>query len=246
MKINLTNEQIERLGEELLKDGIPEDMISLLTSNISLLTSNINVNTPSRFSHITIPEIEEKISNFQKIDTKNISDDELGTAIFDVMNINVDGTNIHVFFPFFETLSKGKRLYRVRTLPSDDEGLKQFSYIEAYWNPPTEVIKSSGRLNKAHESLLYTSLDMNTPLSEIKIKENQPFALIVYEAAEPIKTVVIGASNDISELSEEDNKKFQKYNRFLTEEFSREVQPGSEYLYRVSEFIAKSYFDCKH
>jgi len=33
------------------------------------------------------------------------------------------------------------------------------------------------------------------------------------------------------------------YNNFLQDEFSRDVGEGTEYLYRISELIAKSYFD---
>lgn len=50
-------------------------------------------------------------------------------------------------------------------------------------------------------------------------------------------------NRDVSELNEIENRKYQLYNEFLLNEFTKEVQPGLEHLYRVSEFIAKCYFD---
>ena len=53
----------------------------------------------------------------------------------------------------------------------------------------------------------------------------------------------IGANRDISELDVDDTGKLQIYTKLLRDEFTKEVQPGLEHLYRVSEYIAKCYFD---
>ena len=232
--MNLTPEQIQKIHEELIKAGMSADMNPFITQNPSDYASLI-------FSRISIQEIKEKISNFQKIDLKDITDNDLNIAIQDVMNIDVDGSKMHIFYPHTNILPANKRLYRVRMV--NIENLNQFSTIGAYWNPPAEFISKPGRLNKAHESLLYTSLNPFTTFSELKISANQSFALIVYETLESIKANVIGLNYNIPELSEDDNQKYQLYNNFLQEEFTRKVEPGFEYLYRVSEYIAKFYFD---
>lgn len=234
MDNNLTQEQINNIREGLERAGIPFDLSTIKTVNSKEYISSI-------FSHITIPVIEEKISNFQKIDLKNISDKDLDIAIAEVMNIEVEGQKMHIFLPQGCTYQTGTRFYRTRIINPQD--LDQFSTIGAYWNPPKEYVTKPGRLNKANESLLYTSLDYATTFSELKIQSNQSFALIVYEALEPIKMNIIGADTTISEVSEDVNRKYQLYNNFLREEFTKEVQPGYEHYYRVSEYIAKFYFD---
>lgn len=234
MDNNLTQEQINDIREEFERAGIPFDPRVIKTLNSKDYISSL-------FSHITIPEIEEKISNFQKTDFKNISDIDLNTAIAEVMNIEVNGQKMHIFLPQCCTYQTATRFYRMRIINPQD--WDQFSTIGAYWNPPEEYVTKPGRLNKVNESLLYTSLDYATPFSELKIQPNQTFALMVYEALEPIKMNIIGAHMTIPQADEDINRKYQLYNNFLREEFTKEVQSGSEYYYRVSECIAKFYFD---
>lgn len=234
MDNNVTQEQFDNLKRELEQAGIHFYGSFLTPVNSNEYISYI-------FSHITIPEIEEKIANFQKIDLDKISDKDLDMAIADVMNIEVKGQKMQIFLPQGCIYPAGTRCYRMRIVNTHD--LDQFSNIGAYWNPPKDCISKSGRLNKVHESLLYTSLNYATTFSELKIQSNQTFALIVYEALEPIKMNIIGADKYISELSENDNRKYQLYNKFLREEFTKEVQTGFEHYYRVSEYIAKYYFD---
>ena len=84
MDNNLTQEQFDNLKRELEQAGMPFDGSFLNPVNSNEYISSI-------FSHITIPEIEEKIANFQKIELETISDKDLDTAIADVMNIDVRG-----------------------------------------------------------------------------------------------------------------------------------------------------------
>lgn len=170
-----------------------------------------------------------------------ISDKDLDTAIADVMNIEINGQKMQIFLPQRCTYNVGTRFYRTRIV--NPQELEQFSTIGAYWNPPKEYITKPGRLNKAQESLLYTSRNYATTFSELKIQSNQTFALIVYEALEPIKMNIIGAEKTIPGLNENDIRKYQLYNNFLRAEFTKEALPGLEYYYRVSEYIAKFYFD---
>lgn len=232
---NLTSEQIEKIKEALRKEGFS------VPDNLFQVNSNHHLESP--FKYISVSEIKAKISKFHQLDLRNITDNELGEAISEVMNIEVDGLKMHTFYPSFVNYDTGTRFYRIRPFPLDQKEMVQFAQIGAYWNPPIEKVTHPGRLNKIHESLLYTSTNPYTAVAEMKIQDHQIFVLIIYETIRPIKATIIGASNNIPTLSEEDNIKFKFYNYFLREEFTKEVPHGSEYLYKVSEYIAKSYFD---
>lgn len=83
-------------------------------------------------------------------------------------------------------------------------------------------------------------------MKEVYIKEGDYYALIKYNAIEPIKVNVIGGKYDYKAIGLTDNKAILNHeiiNDFLRDEFSRDVGTGTEYLYKISEIIAKHYFD---
>ena len=67
--------------------------------------------------------------------------------------------------------------------------------------------------------------------------------LIEYEALKDVKVVNIGMWKSNSDLSEEENLKMIMMMNLLGDLFSRDVGDGTEFLYRLSERIAKNYFD---
>ena len=67
--------------------------------------------------------------------------------------------------------------------------------------------------------------------------------LIEYEALKDVKVVNIGMWKSNSDLSEEENLKMRMMMNLLGDLFSRDVGDGTELLYRLSERIAKDYFD---
>lgn len=139
MSSNLTQEQVEALKRELQNLGIPFEESMLQPQNFQESPSLI-------LSNISIQEIEDKISSFKKIDLKIISEEDLSSAIFDVMNIDVNGKKVHFFLPLHSLLSVGTKLYRVRTVDLKD--MTQFSSMDAYWNPPTEYITTRGTIKQ--------------------------------------------------------------------------------------------------
>jgi hypothetical protein len=58
-----------------------------------------------------------------------------------------------------------------------------------------------------------------------------------------IKVSSIGVNSWLPDLNKEENLKLRLLNDFLTHEFTRDVGVGTEYLYQISEIIAKEYFD---
>lgn len=190
-----------------------------------------------------ISEMLKNIEEFAKINLKQVNNTDLIRAISKVISIRgEDSFQSHTICRF--KLFKNKtRFYRVRKITDLKLPLVDMTYERDAWNPPKEAVRSIGRLNKIYESLLYTSLSPLTATKEAKINDDEIFSLIIYEAKRDIKTVAIGLCQDIPELSEEENMKLRILNSFLYNEFSKDVSSGTEYLYRPSELITKTYFD---
>lgn len=198
--------------------NLDDEQLRELINSLTPLDNNIKQNEciSSIYSKTNIADIQNKIANFKQVDLKNISDKDLYEAISEVLNIKINGKEQQLIVPQFYTYPASTRFYRVRILPTDSKALDEFFKISAYWNPPENVILKPGRLNKPHESLLYTSLNPFTAISEMRIKANQFFALIVYQARQSIKMNIIGADRDIPEFSEDVNTKMKLYNNFFT------------------------------
>lgn len=233
MTIELSKEQLQKLKEQMVNEGFPECSIELF--DIHTLLSNI-----------TILDIEKKIEKFRMIDLKKISNEDLSNELMEVLSVNINGAKQSILFPRFIEYPAKTRFYRVRKISSNDTSIpcNTISKEQDVWNPPVELILRPGRLNKVHESLLYTSpISPFAAIEEMKIQEDEKFGLIVYESEFPIKAIMIGFWEDIPELTEEENLKLRIFTHFLYTEFTRDVGVGTEYLYRVSEMIAKIYFD---
>ncbi|WP_202900602.1 hypothetical protein [Streptococcus equinus] len=195
------------------------------------------------YSSINPIELMEKIRSFRKLDFKNMTYEDIAAAISDVLTH--DGkfmypTNIQKY-------PKGTQFFRVRALKGSkipDENLAKES---DFWNAPEKFITKFGRLNKPGESLLYTSpINPKVAIREVKLEKNGYYSVIVYEAREDIKVNCIGLEHDYSKLDITDSKLIlisDMLNDFLRDEFSRDVGLGTEYLYKISEIIAKWYFD---
>ncbi|MBD9381145.1 hypothetical protein IB258_07830 [Achromobacter sp. ACM02] len=111
------------------------------------------------------------------------------------------------------------------------------------WSPPAHVV-GAGRLNRVGEPLLYTSPGNPTvAVEEMKIPDGENFSLIVYEALEDIRVSTIGVTPDLPNLNKDEVLKLRMLNDFLAHEFTRDVGVGTEYLYNISDVIAKDYFD---
>lgn len=77
----------------------------------------------------------------------------------------------------------------------------------------------------------------------MNVKDDDWFCLIAYKSVKDIKSTLIGIWKDSEELSKEDNLKMRMITNVLKDLFVRDVGKGTEFLYRVSERIAKDYFD---
>lgn len=206
---------------------------------------NVFQDIKQSLSEITIFEIIKKIEDFRKLDFKKISDDDLFNEIRRTISVESHGIEKASLIVKTAIYPSKTRFYRVRKVQNEDHylPLKAMTFEQDAWNPPTDFITKSGRLNKINESLLYVSPSPNIAVEEIKIKNGERFCLIVYEALTEVRTSVIGQWEDFTELNSEENLKMRIISNFLNDEFTRDVGEGTEFLYRTSERIAKDYFD---
>ena len=198
-------------------------------------------------SRISIEEIVMKREKFNSHDIKKLNDEELFRALMDAISFDVDGSGMKCSFLMPRSVSylKGTRFYKIRPLDQGDDYMpvKTMSIEQDAWNAPEDKC-TLGRLNKDGESLLYTSVQSpNTCVEEMGIKDGERFCLIVYEAQKDIKATLIGIWQDDQSLTKDENLKMRMITNVLRDLFTRDVGKGTEFLYRVSERIAKDYYD---
>ncbi len=184
----------------------------------------------------------QKISNFRKLNIRDMNDQQISEAIFDVLCW--DG--YFACYTNMKTYPAGTSFFRVKKLVGSNLPNERFGVKQDYWETPSKYLNTYGRLNKPGESLLYVSPDMSCAIKEMKLKYDEYFAVIKYTAADQIKVNMIGGDFDydqIGEISEKAKLVHEIYRNFLCDEFSRDVGKGTEYLYRISEKIAKDHFD---
>ena len=169
----------------------------------------------------------QKISNFRKLNIRDMNDQQISEAIFDVLCW--DG--YFACYTNMKTFPAGTSFFRVKKLVGSNLPNERFGVKQDYWETPSKYLNTYGRLNKPGESLLYVSPDMSCAIKEMKLKYDEYFAVIKYTAADQIKVNMIGGDFDYDQIGE------------ISDEFSRDVGKGTEYLYRISEKIAKDHFD---
>ncbi len=188
-------------------------------------------------------ELIEKISEFRSLNIAMMTPAAINKAVYDVLTFEGQ----FIYFTNGSTYPKGTLFFRARKLDSSVFPNAELMYEPHFWNAPAECIKTYGRLNKPGESLLYTTPGIpEITLKEIKIPDNSYYALMVYEATDDIKVNLIGQQYNYEMLgiqSEKIKLINNIFNDFLKDEFSRDVGEGTEYLYIVSELIAKNFFD---
>jgi hypothetical protein len=101
-----------------------------------------------------------------------------------------------------------------------------------FWEPPASFVKK-GRVNGDNEQLLYVASHPSTAASEARVENGDLYLLMFYQATEIISLVEIGFDHMIVP-----NK-----NNSVTQDFLHGVfKEPNDYVYMVSNFIAKQYF----
>lgn len=183
-----------------------------------------------------------RITAFRRLNIPQMSDEEINKAISEVLCWN----GVFCCYTNIRTYPAGTKFFRVKKMVGTRIPNERFREYQDYWETNPQFLKEYGRLNKPSESLLYVSPDLNCSVDEVHVSENDYFVAIQYTAKADVKVNVIGGEFDYNQMEIYDEKVkliHEIYNGFLRDEFSREVGKGTEYLYRVSEKIAKDYYD---
>jgi hypothetical protein len=182
--------------------------------------------------------LDEKIAKLKSLDLQTVSDDELRSAIIDVISFKTsNGVKITSMISSFRKITN-KYLFRVRTC--NENCMKIMKTESDAWNPPPDIVKiPSGRVNKENESLLYVAESIETAIKEMKIPENECFWLITYAVQLDINVINIG---DEPQHTNEYSEIHKKIADFLRKEFTRTVERGKEYEYRISQMIASFFY----
>lgn len=209
-------------------------------------------------------ELQNKIYYFDDVNFKYISDDDLYLRIKDV--IGNDEKIIEIQKNII-SIPKETILFRVRKLDKkyydkyfninkvDSENnrinfnipdfieLDEIKTEKDLWNPPSEKVNTYGRINKPKESLLYLAIMQKTALVECNINEKDIALYSRFLVEEDLKINFIGELKKIEgDFVEANQRKLNLIDLFLKHQFNREIGKGKEYLYRVSEIIAKKFF----
>ena len=230
-------------------DGLV-DLAALAAGRVSLgrgpdALSVVRKHTKAFLQFVDARELHRRISAFRKLNFRSMSYSDVAQAIRDVLLFDTPNGPMAVLQPDSAQYAAGTRFYRARTIPKDDHvtPLRSMSKVSDCWEPPSEIAPI-GRLNREGEPLLYTSpLNPLVAIEECKILNGEWCSLIVYEAVEIVKITVIGGDPEVEGLEDADALKLEMIQGFLRDEFTRDVGQGTEYLYRISEIIAKDYFD---
>lgn len=217
--------------------------IKLLSHNNRSMNGKI---MESIIKHIDISELKERIHTFQNLNVQSLSDKSLKENIDKVLRVKLDrDTMISTILTEYSLFDIGTRFYRVRKLKNSYMPNRCLKNISAYWNPPQKYVKYYGRLNKPGESLLYTALNPYTAICETNLKAGDSFVLCVYEAIKPLRFSWIGGKANY-EFNGIRNKKtiefYEMIREFLVNEFTRIIPENQDYLYRITEMIAKNYY----
>lgn len=174
---------------------------------------------------------EEKEKKIKSLDLQVSSDSDTKAALLDVISVN----GVVAMQLSYRSITQNY-LYRIRWC---DDCVGTIKETDDAWNPPEKYVSKKGRLNNEHESVLYVAENIKTTVKEMKISEDKCFWLIVYVVNNPLTVVNIGES---SSKGSPFSKTYNKVAKFLREEFRRDVKPGEEYNYRVSNLIAKFFY----
>ena len=184
----------------------------------------------------------KKIAEFRRLNISGMSSAEIDKAILDVLCWN----GMFCCYTNIKSYPAGTKFFRVKRFKGSKVPDERFKEYQDFWETDPKHLKDYGRLNKPGESLLYVTPDLHCAIDECRIKEDEFFAAILYTAKTDIKVNMIGGEFDYPQMGIVDEKVkliHEIYNGFLRDEFSRDVGKGTEFLYRTSEAIAKSYFD---
>lgn len=187
-------------------------------------------------------EIQKAIQTIKELDLKSAEIDTIKEFLTPTLKGYVKTT------PKFEP---GLTLYRGRCFENKPTNISELTY------PPKECIRSDQRVNRAGHPVFYCSTAISVLLFELDVKPKDKIVVSKWETTEELLVNNVGytqpcfsnlKSNRESQTWGEIKKEIiipgtnDLVNEFLSQEFTKIVPAGKEYLYKKSIAIAEKLF----
>lgn len=193
---------------------------------------------------VEIGELLERIRKFRRLDFKRLSREQIAGELKALLKFgSVEDKFRPISFCMSQIIDPGMLFYRVRNISQNRTSIPLIDMKNEAdaWEPPADRVGPQ-RLNQAGESVLYTSETPAVALEESKVSNWNIVPLIVYESVEPLHITGIGLPPGHHGLDPSEQVKLEMMTDFLRDEFTRDVGNGTEYLYKISDVLAKEYF----
>lgn len=134
-----------------------------------------------------------------------------------------------VHLPFVAgTFTTDNIFYRARVINKD----KEHFHDSDLWEAP-QGLASRGRLNRKSESLLYMADAPEVAKREIRVKVHDRYLLVAYQNVEQLHLTEVGTKSPI---------RHSKLENIKMEFISKIFRTPEEYIYEITELIAKNLF----
>jgi len=182
--------------------------------------------------NLSLKQIQETIEEIRRLDLK-------------VANIDIIKENLKPLFvgytlraPIYEL---GLKLYRGRICNEKLNNIKDITY------PPAKLITKYQRVNRPGQSVFYCCADRRVPFSECFAKTGDKFVLSRWKTVSRLLVNNIGyLNNNIMGLQPKSLDELKEANilirNFIDEEFTKNVNEGEEYLYKITIALAEKHF----
>lgn len=187
-----------------------------------------------------IIEIQNRIRTFERALNSRMTENEISDGLLHICD--------QICIPEKSVMwSSSNKFYRARKLDSSDlNRLKEWKKND-FWGVPEEKVLDYGRLNRPHESVLYLSSSPIQTLKEIRFDSSKSIPVVIscFQVKKEFYSVLVGGAYRDSVSSEDPNSVAIQnlYTDFFRNEFSKPVGLGTEYLYKLSNAIAKDFYD---
>lgn len=185
---------------------------------------------------------DNHMEQFNELDFMNLEDDAVRNEIIRLISFRNPITNQEYFnIPTWTYVyPSGTKFYRIRRINVNDR-LLPVDCIKTksdLWNPPESCISYYGRLNGVNESLLYVAAsNIDIAIEETKLKDDDDFLLISYEAQEDVEVTIVGFHKESAKLTALENDKY----RMLTDYFKSLIttRAEDERIYKITSNLIK-------
>ena len=246
--------EIESIGEYIDDQGIIR--FSLSGADVSRAEINITLNhpvtgesvvssepliMPTSEAYLQQLEDVERLHAKEELERANLlleTDAALLEKLSKVIAYKQGSISTVVNRPMTSNIHTQVLLFRVKKIWSESdlaERVRDVSYVP---DEKRDVIKF-GRLNNRKEQVMYLADTYRTAMQEVRLEKGDRFYLSLFVNTDPLNLMNIGEQLESEGRYGAIEKKVSE---FLLSEFTKVVESGKEFEYRISNLIAKHYY----